>query len=115
MDQRSCRCTIARRLPRRLPTLLLKRPEMRDANFRVATAADGIHVYSGRLHATGREAMAFFPSLDVAHDGAHAFYLGTELMKAEIALRAWQTLRAGRTARLGLRRATHGARRHSTG
>jgi len=60
--------------------------ELRDANFRIATAADGVHVYSNRLHTTGCEALGFFPALDVAHDGAHAFYLGTELMKAEIAL-----------------------------
>lgn len=60
--------------------------QLRDANFRVATAADGMHVYSGRLHTIGHEALGFFPALDVAQDGAHAFYLGTELMKAEIAL-----------------------------
>ena len=29
--------------------------------------------------------MALFPHLAVEHDGAHAFYLGAELMKAEIA------------------------------
>ncbi len=60
--------------------------EMRDANFRVATATDGIHVYSGRMHAVRQHALAFFPELGVEADGAHAFYLGTELMKAEIAL-----------------------------
>jgi len=54
-------------------------------NFRVATAADGIHVYSAGLHETGQDALAFFPKLGVADDGAHAFYLGAELMKAEIA------------------------------
>jgi dihydropteroate synthase-like protein len=60
--------------------------QLRDTNFRIATAADGVHVYNGRLHTTGRAALEFFPALDVAQDGAHAFYLGTELMKAEIAL-----------------------------
>lgn len=60
--------------------------QLRGVNFRIATAADGVHVYSGRLHTTGSEALGFFPALDVAQDGAHAFYLGTELMKAEIAL-----------------------------
>ncbi len=59
--------------------------ELRDANFRIATAVDGIHVYSGRMHATGGEALALFPELGVETDGAHAFYLGAELMKAEIA------------------------------
>lgn len=58
---------------------------LRDANFRIATASDGVHVFSGRMHAVGSEAMGFFPALDVERDGAHAFYLGTELMRAEIA------------------------------
>jgi len=31
--------------------------------------------------------MSLYPRLGVAADGAHAFYLGTELMKAEIAWR----------------------------
>ena len=31
--------------------------------------------------------MAFFPDLDVTSDGAHAFYLGAELAKAETAWR----------------------------
>ncbi len=67
---------------------------VRDANYRIAVAEDGIHVYNGRMHRIGRDAMGFFPALDVAADAAHAFYLGAELMKAEIALglgkRYWQ-------------------------
>ena len=35
----------------------------------------------------GRPRSMLFPLLDVAQDGAHAFYLGTELAKAEIAWR----------------------------
>ncbi len=58
---------------------------IRDANWRIATAEDGIHVFNNITHEVGRDAMAFFPSLDVAQDGAHAFYLGAELMKAETA------------------------------
>lgn len=58
---------------------------LRDANFRIATAEDGIHVFSGRMHETGRDALSFFPRLGVEGDAAHAFYLGAELMKAEIA------------------------------
>ncbi len=65
--------------------------EVRDPNFRVAVAEDGIHVYNRALHKIGTEAMAFFPDLqtagNVATDGAHAFYLGGELTKAEIAFR----------------------------
>jgi len=58
---------------------------IRDANFRVAVAEDGVHIYNNHMHARGRDALSFFPKLGVEQDGAHAFYLGTELMKAEIA------------------------------
>jgi len=58
-----------------------------DANYRIAVAEDGIHVFNNRLHIVREEALACFPALDVASDGAHAFYLGAELAKAEIAWR----------------------------
>jgi len=59
---------------------------VRDTNFRIAVAKDGVHIYNSRMHAQGREALSFFPKLGVEQDGAHAFYLGAELMKAEIAV-----------------------------
>ena len=58
---------------------------MRDRNFRIEAAADGIHVYNSDGHHVGRDALSLFPKLGVESDGAHAFYLGTELMKAETA------------------------------
>jgi hypothetical protein len=61
--------------------------EVRDPNYRIAVAEDGIHVYNRDIHRVGTDAMAFFPDLDVASDGAHAFYLGAELAKAETAWR----------------------------
>lgn len=60
---------------------------VRDTNWRIAVAPDGIHAFNQRRHETGEAALAFFPVLDVANDGAHAFYLGTEFAKAEIAWR----------------------------
>lgn len=60
--------------------------EVRDRNFRIETAEDGIHIYNRDTHRVGRDALSLYPFLDVATDGAHAFYLGTELAKAEIAL-----------------------------
>ncbi len=59
--------------------------EVRDANFRIEVAADGIHVYARKLHFVAENAMDLFPRLGVEADGSHAFYLGTELMKAEMA------------------------------
>lgn len=60
---------------------------LRDANFRIAVTGDGIHAFNGRMHEVRQDALAFFPLLGVETDGAHAFYLGTELAKAEIAFR----------------------------
>ncbi|HEY0439844.1 MAG TPA: DUF6513 domain-containing protein [Xanthobacteraceae bacterium] len=59
--------------------------QVRDANFRIETAADGIHVYSRAGHHVATDALSLFPKLGVEADGAHAFYLGTELAKAEVA------------------------------
>jgi dihydropteroate synthase-like protein len=59
--------------------------EVRDANFRIMTAEDGIHVFNRDGHQVSRDALSFFPKLGVEVDGAHAFYLGAELAKAEIA------------------------------
>jgi hypothetical protein len=61
--------------------------DVRDPNYRIAVAEDGIHVFNRDIHKTGTDAMAFFPDLSVESDGAHAFYLGGELTKAETAFR----------------------------
>lgn len=61
--------------------------DVRDPNYRIAVAEDGIHVFNRDIHKTGTDAMAFFPDLGVESDGAHAFYLGGELTKAETAFR----------------------------
>jgi dihydropteroate synthase len=60
---------------------------VRDGNFRIETAVDGIHVYNRDGHQVEKDALSLFAKLDVATDAAHAFYLGTELMKAEVAWR----------------------------
>ena len=59
--------------------------EVRDANFHIATSTDGIHIFSKGLHEVARDAFSLFPKLGVENDGAHAFYLGAELAKAELA------------------------------
>jgi hypothetical protein len=62
---------------------------VRDKNFRIEIAEDGIHIYNRDGHHVAQDALSLFPKLgvDVETDGAHAFYLGTELAKAEIAFR----------------------------
>jgi dihydropteroate synthase len=59
--------------------------EVRDQNFRIEVAEDGIHVYNRDGHYVARDPFELFDRLGVAADGAHAFYLGYELAKAEIA------------------------------
>jgi dihydropteroate synthase-like protein len=61
--------------------------QVKDANFRIEVAEDGIHVYNRDGHRVAQDAMSLFAGLGVDNDGPHAFYLGTELMKAEIAWR----------------------------
>ncbi len=58
-----------------------------DANFRIAVAEDGIHVFNNRLHLVRQDAFSCYPDLAPGLDPAHAFYLGAELAKAEIAFR----------------------------
>jgi dihydropteroate synthase len=60
--------------------------QIRDANFRIEAAEDGIHLYNRDGHHVAREAMALFPKFGAGLDAAHAFYLAGELMKAEIAV-----------------------------
>jgi dihydropteroate synthase len=61
--------------------------QVRDPNFRVQVAHDGLHVYNrdGLRHGTG--AFDLWPRLGLEADAAHAFYMGVELAHAELAWR----------------------------
>lgn len=59
--------------------------DVRDKNFRIEVAEDGIHVYNRDGHYVATDAFELFDRLGVEKDGPHAFYLGHELAKAEIA------------------------------
>ncbi|MEZ5873961.1 MAG: DUF6513 domain-containing protein [Hyphomicrobiales bacterium] len=60
---------------------------VRDRNFRIEIAEDGIHIYNKDGHHISREIFDLYPRLDLGTDSAHAFYLGAELARAEIAWR----------------------------
>ncbi|CAG4891860.1 DUF6513 domain-containing protein [Paraburkholderia gardini] len=60
---------------------------IRDPNFRVQVATDGIHVYNRDGHQTAGDPFALYPGLKLETDGGHAFYMGVQLARAEI---AWQ-------------------------
>lgn len=61
--------------------------EVRDRNFRIDATEEGIHIYNRDGHHVAPEPFALFPHLKVEEDGAHAFYLGVETARAEIAFR----------------------------
>ncbi|MDY8107870.1 DUF6513 domain-containing protein [Fulvimarina sp. 2208YS6-2-32] len=61
--------------------------DVKDRNYRIQTSQAGIHLYNRDIHATKTDAFEFFPHIDVGGDVGHAFYLGAELQKAEIAFR----------------------------
>ncbi|MEZ5460040.1 MAG: DUF6513 domain-containing protein [Steroidobacteraceae bacterium] len=60
---------------------------VKDDNFRIQVNADGIHVYNRHGLRHGTDAYELYPQLGVDDDAPHAFYLGLELARAEI---AWQ-------------------------
>lgn len=61
--------------------------EVRDKNFRIEISEDGIHIFNRDGHHLAKDVFELFAKLGVEEDGPHAFYLGAELAKAEIAWR----------------------------
>ncbi|MGL4396649.1 MAG: DUF6513 domain-containing protein [Hyphomicrobium sp.] len=59
--------------------------DIRDDNFRIYAGPEGLHIANRRGHHTAVDPFELYPKLGVEGDGAHAFYLGYELAKAEIA------------------------------
>ncbi len=60
---------------------------VRDTNFRIQVTEEGVHIYNRDGHFFSNDPFDLFPHLGVEKDGSHAFYLGYELAKAEV---AWQ-------------------------
>ncbi len=60
---------------------------VRDPNFRIQVCDEGIFIYNRDGIWDATDPFDLYPHLDVADDGAHGFYLGVELARAQI---AWQ-------------------------
>lgn len=60
---------------------------VRDPSFRVQVTAEGVHVYNRDGLWTATDPFKLYPHLKLDHDGSHAFYMGVELARAEIAWR----------------------------
>ena len=60
---------------------------IRDPSFRIQLTREGIHVYNRDGHRLATDPFDLWPELGVDDDASHAFYLGVELGRAQI---AWQ-------------------------
>ena len=58
---------------------------IRDPSYRVLAGDRGLYVFNRDGLMQGDEPFGFYPRLGVETDGGHAFYLGVELARAEIA------------------------------
>jgi dihydropteroate synthase-like protein len=61
--------------------------DVKDPSFRIQLSEEGIHVYNRDGMQLARDPFDLFPALKLEQDTGHAFYLGVELARAQI---AWQ-------------------------
>ena len=61
--------------------------QISDPSYRIQTSAEGVHIFNRDGLHSATDPFELFPKLQVDTDGGHAFYLGVELARAEI---AWQ-------------------------
>ncbi len=60
---------------------------IKDPSFRIQISPEGLHVYNRDGLRTAADPFKLFPQLGLETDGSHAFYIGVELARAQI---AWQ-------------------------
>ena len=58
-----------------------------DPSYRIQTSVEGVHIFNRDGLYTATDPFDLYPKLAVENDPGHAFYLGVELARAEI---AWQ-------------------------
>ena len=58
---------------------------IRDRNYRIVVNNDGVNLFNKNTFITAIDPYDFYESLDVKDDPGHAFYLGLELSRAQIA------------------------------
>jgi dihydropteroate synthase-like protein len=61
--------------------------QITDPSYRIQTSAEGVHIFNRDGIHTATDPFDLYPKLGVQNDAGHAFYLGVELARAEI---AWQ-------------------------
>ncbi|MGZ8143043.1 MAG: DUF6513 domain-containing protein [Methylosarcina sp.] len=73
--------------PYRLDEIKELAAQIKDPSFRIQISPEGLHIFNRDVFHSARDPFALYPKLGVETDGGHAFYLGVELARAEI---AWQ-------------------------
>ncbi len=58
---------------------------IKDKNFRIYIGENGINVFNSEVHIIETDPFQFYDKLKVNNDASHAFYLGIELARAQIA------------------------------
>ncbi|HWU65716.1 MAG TPA: DUF6513 domain-containing protein [Methylophilus sp.] len=61
--------------------------QIKDPSFRIMVSEEGVHVYNRDGIQQDTDPYRFYAGLNVQEDASHAFYLGVELARAQI---AWQ-------------------------
>ena len=59
--------------------------QVKDPNFRIQVSEQGLHVYNRDGLRLATDAFALWPQLGLQDDAGHAFYMGVELARAELA------------------------------
>lgn len=58
-----------------------------DPSYRIQISTEGLHIFNRDGFHSATDPFDLYPNLGVENDGGHAFYLGVELARAEIAWR----------------------------
>ncbi|MDV3243046.1 MAG: dihydropteroate synthase, partial [Methylocaldum sp.] len=61
--------------------------QIKDPSYRILISPEGVHIFNREGFHTAADPFELYPMLGVETDGGHAFYLGVELARAQI---AWQ-------------------------
>jgi dihydropteroate synthase-like protein len=59
--------------------------QIKDPSYRIQISESGVHIFNRDGFHSATDPFELFPKLGVENDGGHAFYLGVELARAEIA------------------------------
>jgi len=73
--------------PYRLDEIQAIAAEVKDPSYRIQISREGLHVFNRDCFLSAQDPFDLYPKLGVETDGGHAFYLGVELARAQI---AWQ-------------------------